>query len=61
MNNNIFDIHEIVYVPSIDLYGKIIDVYVDNDDQTRYTIVFDNGTWNSFLGKDIKGDGVHVL
>ena len=61
MDNNIFDIYEIVYVPSIDLYGKIIDVLVDDDDQTRYTIVFDNGTWKSFLGKDIKGDGLYVV
>ena len=61
MDNNIFDIYEIVYVPSIDLYGKIIDVFVDDDDQTRYTIVFDNGTWKSFLRKDIKGDGLYVI
>ena len=61
MNNFIFDIDEIVYVPDTEMYGKVIDVDVDNNDNTVYIVVFDNGTWNTFLGYQLKGDGIYVL
>lgn len=61
MSKYCFDLNEIVYVPDIDSYGKIIDIRVAPDNNTEYIIVFDNGTWNSFYGYQIKGDGLNVL
>ena len=51
--NKIFNINEIVAVPAQNLIGKIIDVQVDINDNTVYLIVFDNGTFDSFLAKDL--------
>lgn len=51
--NQIFDLNEIVSVPAQNLVGKIIDVQIDVNDNTVYLIVFDNGTFDSFLGKDL--------
>ena len=53
--NNIYNINDIVYVPSVDYYGKIIDVRV-NGANTEYMIVFDDGTWDTFLANQIKED-----
>lgn len=50
--NHIFDLNEIVLVTEHDLIGKIIDVAVF-ENNTAYLIVFDNGTFDSFLGKDL--------
>lgn len=50
--NHIFDLNEIVFVPKHDLIGKIIDVAVF-ENNTAYLIVFDDGTFDSFLGKDL--------
>ena len=36
MNNHIFDLLDIVYVPALDSYGKIIDVSI-NGSNTEYT------------------------
>ena len=59
--NYIYDTNEIVYVPKLEMYGKIIDVDVDYNDNTVYIVVFDNGTWDTFLGYQIQGDGLYVL
>jgi hypothetical protein len=61
MSKYCFDLNEIVYVPDENSYGKIIDVRVAPDNNTEYMIVFDNGTWNSFYGYQIKGAGLNVL
>ena len=50
--NKIYDINDIVKVIETDMVGKIIDVKV-NGQNTLYLIVFDNGTFDSFLGKEI--------
>ena len=50
--NKIYDINDIVKVIETDMVGKIIDVKVDGQN-TLYLIVFDNGTFDSFLGKEI--------
>ena len=50
--NKIYDINDIVKVIETDMVGKIIDVKV-NGPNTLYLIVFDNGTFDSFLGKEI--------
>ena len=42
-------------------YGKIIDMRVNEDDNTEYMVVFDDGTWDSFLGYELRGDGLYVL
>lgn len=53
--NYIFNKNEIVYVSAKDSYGKIIDVNVIGAN-TQYMIVFDDGTWNTFFGYELKGD-----
>ena len=61
MSKYSFDLNEIVYVPDVDSFGKIIDVRVASNNNTEYMIVFDDGTWNSFYGYQIKGDDLNVL
>lgn len=51
--NFIYDKNEIVYVPNLDSYGKIIDVNVSGEN-TLYMLVFDNGTWDVFYGYELK-------
>jgi hypothetical protein len=50
--NKIYDINDIVKVIETDMVGKIIDVKVDGQN-TLYLIIFDNGTFDSFLAKEI--------
>ena len=50
--NKIYDVNDIVRIIETDMVGKIIDVKV-NGQNTLYLIVFDNGTFDSFLGKEI--------
>ena len=50
--NNIYNVNDIVKVIETDMVGKIIDVKV-NGQNTLYLIVFDNGTFDSFLAKEI--------
>ena len=50
--NKIYNVNDIVKVIETDMVGKIIDVKV-NGQNTLYLIVFDNGTFDSFLGKEI--------
>lgn len=49
-----YNINEIVYVPSLDMYGEIIDADIDYNNNTVYIIIFNNGTWNTFLDYQIK-------
>ena len=51
--NQIFNLNEIVSVPAQNLIGKIIDVEVFGSN-TLYLIVFDNGTFDSYLAKDLE-------
>ena len=52
MNNYIFDVNEIVYIPNVDMYGKIIHCQVI-ENNTTYMIVFDDGTWDTFYGFEL--------
>ena len=61
MSKYSFDLNEIVYIPDVDSFGKIIDVRVAPNNNTEYMIVFDDGTWDSFYGYQIKGDDLNVL
>ena len=47
--NKIFNVNDIVKVPKLDLVGKIIDCQVTVNNDTIYLVVFDNGTFDSFL------------
>ena len=51
--NKIFNVNDIVEVPKLDLIGKIIDCQVTVNDDTVYLVVFDNGTFDSFLGIEL--------
>ena len=50
--NNIYNVNDIIKVIETDAVGKIIDVNVCGPN-TQYLVVFDNGTFDSFLGKDL--------
>ena len=53
--NKIFNVNDIVRVPRLDMVGKIIDsdVAVERS-STIYLVVFDNGTFDSFLGIELE-------
>ena len=51
--NKIFNVNDIVEIPKLDLIGKIIDCQVTVNDDTVYLVVFDNGTFDSFLGIEL--------
>ena len=53
--NKIFNINDIVKVPRLDMVGKIIDSDVTIEgSNTVYLVVFDNGTFDSFLGVELE-------
>ena len=52
--NKIFNVNDIVKVPKLDLVGKIIDCQVTVNNDTIYLVVFDNGTFDSFLGIELE-------
>ena len=53
--NKIFNVNDIVKVPKLDLVGKIIDSDVTIEgNSTVYLVVFDNGTFDSFLGIELE-------
>jgi hypothetical protein len=52
--NKIFNVNDIVEVPKLDLVGKIIDCQVAANNSTIYLVVFDNGTFDSFLGIELE-------
>ena len=53
--NKIFNVNDIVKVPKLDLVGKIIDSDVTiEENNTVYLVVFDNGTFDSFLGIELE-------
>ena len=51
--NKIYSVNDIIKVIETDMVGKIIDVNVEGAN-TRYLVVFDNGTFNDFYAKDIE-------
>lgn len=51
--NKIFNVNDIVKVPKLDLVGKVIDCQVTVNNNTVYLVVFDNGTFDSFLGIEL--------
>ena len=52
--NKIFNVNDIVKIPKLDLVGKIIDSDVTIEgSNTIYLVVFDNGTFDSFLGIEL--------
>lgn len=51
--NKIYSVNDIIKVIETDMVGKIIDVNVEGAN-TRYLVVFDNGTFNSFYAKEIE-------
>ena len=51
--NKIYSVNDIIKVLESDMVGKIIDVDVDGSN-TRYLVIFDNGTFDSFLGIEIE-------
>ena len=53
--NKIFNVNDIVKVPRLDIVGKIIDSDVTIErSNTIYLVVFDNGTFDSFLGVELE-------
>ena len=53
--NKIFSVNDIVKVPRLDMVGKIIDSDVTIEgNNTVYLVVFDNGTFDSFLGVELE-------
>jgi hypothetical protein len=53
--NKIFNINDIIKVPRLDMVGKIIDSDVTEEgNNTIYLVVFDNGTFDSFLGIELE-------
>ena len=51
--NKIYSVNDIIKVLESDMVGKIIDVDVDGSN-TRYLVIFDNGTFDSFYAKKIE-------
>lgn len=51
--NKIYSVNDIIKVTETDMVGKIIDVDVEGAN-TRYLVVFDNGTFDDFYAKDIE-------
>ena len=52
--NKIFNINDIVKVPRLNMVGKIIDSDITIEgNNTVYLVVFDNGTFDSFLGIEL--------
>ena len=52
--NKIFNDNDIGKVPKLDLVGKVIDCQVTVNNNTIYLVVFDNGTFDSFLGIELE-------
>ena len=51
--NKIYSVNDIIKVIETDMVGKIIDVNVENAN-TKYLVVFDNGTFDDFYAQDIE-------
>lgn len=51
--NKIYSVNDIIKVLETDMVGKIIDVDVEGAN-TRYLVVFDNGTFDDFYAKEIE-------
>ena len=51
--NKIYSVNDIIKVLESDMVGKIIDVDVEGSN-TRYLVIFDNGTFDSFYAKEIE-------